>query len=431
MTGQPLALTITVDNSVGSAIGAAARLRPRTLNVLFDWLPPAFDRAEGAFRVLAYGSAIPDDGGGPQMGRTYYGRNQAYAAINQLRSTWQHRVIEYRVADRYPFSTSWDLSNPTDRDHLGTVGVDLARAGRRLFTFLFRTGDEGLRRIADLLEAALRSDDQLIEVHSDQLFAPWWMLYTPPDPQTDLFDRDSPWDLRGFWGFRHLIQHTVQRHPRWSPEIIAPPGQLAVGLNVDPRIDTDPRTGHLPYVGPLIKFFSARSRTVVRDCKPELAKAIQAANFQDKLIYFACHGRVTGGDGTTTAQASLTLSDDDPIMTTDFVEWLDNQPLSTNPVVFIGACQGGQMSSMFYDAFGLELLKAGANCVIGPQIDLPASFAAHYADELFTRFLAGNCRLGDVMRELTQACGLERRNPLGLIFSLYRGLDTRIVTQPA
>jgi CHAT domain-containing protein len=428
---EPLNLTVTVDNSPpGGAIGAAAGFRPRTLNVLFDWQPPAFGRAEGSFRVTAFGSAI-DDGGGARMGWTTYGRHHAYAAISQLRSTWQRLVIEYRVGGRYPFSAGWDLSGPVDRGHLDAVGLDLARAGRRLFTYLFRTGDEDLREIANLLEAALRRGEQLIEIHSDQLFAPWWMLYTPPEPQTDLLDQDAPWDLEGFWGFRHLIQHTVRRHPRWFPEITAPAGQLAVGLNVDRRIDTDPRTGDVPYVAPLTQFFSAHTSTVVRGRKKELAQAVQAADFPDQLIYFACHGRVAGGDGTAAEQASLILSDDDPILTTDFVEWFDNQPLSTNPVVFIGACQGGQMSSMFYDAFGLELLKAGANCVIGPQVDLPVPFAARYAHELFTKFLAGNCRLGDVVRDLTRRCALERRTPLGLIISLYRGLDTQLVSRGA
>ncbi len=257
------------------------------------------------------------------------------------------------------------------------------------------------------------------------------MLYTPPDPQTDLLDQNARWDLEGFWGFSHLIQHTVRRTPGWSPEIAAPAGQLAVGLNVDRRIDTDPSTGDVPYVAPLMEFFSARTRAVVRDCKLDLARAMRAADFPDKLIYFACHGRVAGGDGTAAGQASLILSDNDPILTTDFREWFNDQPLKTNPVVFIGACQGGQMSSLFYGAFGLELLGAGANCVIGPQVDLPIPFAARYADELFTKFLAGNCRLGDAVRDLTQCYARERHNPLGLIISLYRGLDTRLVIRGA
>ncbi len=58
-----------------------------------------------------------------------------------------------------------------------------------------------------------------------------------------------------------------------------------------------------PYVGPLVEFFSTRTCTVVRDRKMELARAIQAADFPDKLIYFACHGRVAGGDGTAAGQA--------------------------------------------------------------------------------------------------------------------------------
>ena len=429
---QSLDLAVTVDNSPpGGAINAAAGLRDRTLNVLFERDPPASDRADGSFRVLAFGSAIPVAGDGLWMGRTGYGRNDAYAAIRDLRFTWQRQVIERWGSGRYPFSAGWDLSGPADRGHLDAVGLKLARAGQTLFRLLFRHGDEGLREIADLLEDALRHGDQLIEIHSDDLFAPWWMLYTPPDPQTNLLDDDAPWDLEGFWGFRHLIQHTVRRHPQWSPEITAPPGQLAVGLCVDRRIDTDPRNGGVRYVAQLIEFFSARTRTVVRDHKMDLARAMQAADFRDQLMYFACHGRVTGGDGTAAAQASLILSDDDPILPTDFVEWFDNQPLSTNPVVFIGACEGGQMSAMFSDSCGLRLLKAGANCVIGPQVDLPVPFAARYTDELFTRFLAGNCRLGDAVRDLTRCCARDRHNPLGLIVSLYRGLDTRLVYRAA
>ena len=87
------------------------------------------------------------------------------------------------------------------------------------------------------------------------------------------------------------------------------------------------------------------------------------------------------------------------------------------------------MSSMFYDAFGLELLKGGANCVLGPQVDLPSPFAAEYAIALFSRFLNGE-RLGDVVQDIARQCLLDRHNPLGLIVSMYRGLDTRLVAGP-
>jgi len=73
-------------------------------------------------------------------------------------------------------------------------------------------------------------------------------------------------------------------------------------------------------------------------------------------------------------------------------------------------------------------LKFGANSVIGPEIDLPAPFAANYVKELFSAFLKGGVRLGDAMRDLTRACAT-RQNPLGLIFALYRGLDTKITTE--
>ena len=79
------------------------------------------------------------------------------------------------------------------------------------------------------LDEVLRIDPQIVEFHSDHMFAPWWMLYTPPEQKDDSLSSDPPCDPSGFWGFRHLIQHTVRRHPGWSPEIVAPVG----GLNVN------------------------------------------------------------------------------------------------------------------------------------------------------------------------------------------------------
>jgi hypothetical protein len=85
------------------------------------------------------------------------------------------------------------------------------------------------------------------------------------------------------------------------------------------------------------------------------------------------------------------------------------------------------MSSRFYTAFGPPLLRKGANCILGPQIDVPAVFATEYAMRLFSDFLRPETRLGDVVQQLTRKFIDDYQNPLGLIFSLYRGLDSRLV----
>src|SRR5262249_27491704 len=99
----------------------------------------------------------------------------------------------------------------------------------------------------------------------------------------------------------------------------------------------------------------------------------------------------------------------------------------SNPLVFINACQGGQMTTLFYKTIAAEFLKQNATAVIGGQIDMPAVFAAEYARRLFTKFLDGSSgrriRLGPLMRELAQEFVNDHNNPLGLIYSLYRGVD--------
>ncbi len=159
------------------------------------------------------------------QGRTFYGRNHAYAAISQLRSTWQRRVIEYKVNGHYPFSDDWDLSrSPKDRGYLDAAGLELVRAGRTLFSYLFCNGDDDLRKIAN-----------------------------------------------------HLVEHTFREYPKWASEITVPAGQLTVGLNVDTSIDNrNQPTGGVRYIARLTQLFSTRTRTVVRDCKLEPAKAMKA-----------------------------------------------------------------------------------------------------------------------------------------------------------
>ncbi len=194
--GDQLEVAVTVDNVGGNFDGLPRRRgRGRTVNLMFDYMPPTMERPDGSFRVLAHGSAVPDDGGGPWIGWTNYGPRFAYAAMTDLRRTWTERVIEFQAGrKKFPFSEKWDLSGDSPLDE---VGIDLARAGNKLFDLLFRRGDAGLDRVADLVADALRSGEQRISVFSDRLFAPWPILYTSPDATVDVAAAGAPWQLEG------------------------------------------------------------------------------------------------------------------------------------------------------------------------------------------------------------------------------------------
>ena len=355
-------------------------------------------------------------------------------AINACRDAWLQEVVQKRVPlpgnrSFLPYDREWDLGGRQYAGLLDGVAAELARAGQLLFWNIFRQGDEGLTQIADLLEAALRGGPTILAIQSASLFAPWWMLYTPPDPSLDLYAEGFHWSSslwQGFWGYQHLIEHRLDQ-AEISTRIVRR-GNVRVGLNVDPTIDEQLS---VKFVDSVTSFFQGHSATrdpEIRREKIELARALLAQDFCDQIIYFGCHGTVSGQASKPATSAQLALGDHKPIRTSDLRGWLpEPRRLTSNPFVFINACQGGQMSSLFYTAFGPPLLGKGANCILGPQIDVPAVFATEYATRLFERFLCPGTRLGDVVRQLTRDFIDDHQNPLGLIFSLYRGLDTRLV----
>jgi len=72
------------------------------------------------------------------------------------------------------------------------------------------------------------------------------------------------------------------------------------------------------------------------------------------VVYFYCHGSDAEG-GASITPSSLHLTDGS-VSAFDFERWSNGEMLLTNPVVFINACQGGQMTTMFYKSFAVELL---------------------------------------------------------------------------
>lgn len=392
--------------------------RNRTIHIRFS-------RDGDGYLLQAWGSAFPQDGGGGYRGRLAVKPATIDAGISDLRSAWQEHVIEHaersRGMTRFPFVDGWDLAGPGDRERLDRIGLTLARAGNALFQLLFFDGDAGLKEIGDHLARALRDGEQVITMESDDLFAPWGMLYVPPDEAGTLWGPGAAWSARGFLGYSHLVEHTFSRVPGFDSRVLVESDRAVVGLNIDEGVDDEhPPT---PFIGPVVDFFTDRAHVTVRRSKDELAFALQDPQFSDHITYFGCHGKV-GGDEP--GQSYLMLGDGEKIYSSEIIAWLSRRPLPSKPVVFVSACQGGQLSSLFYQAFGHHLLHYGARCLIGPQIDLPRTFAYEYTTRLFSAFLQPRTKLGDITRVLAREFADKHRNPLGLIFSLYRGIDIHL-----
>ncbi|MFI1395259.1 hypothetical protein [Streptomyces sp. NPDC020681] len=351
--------------------------------------------------------------------------------IRELRKTWVDNTFKYEVETpdgiSLPFQEKYDLSNEHE-DLTSDVRINLAKAGYKLFNLIFSPRDNGLKDIRRVLIKALRSECCVLHFDSQDLYAPWTMLYVPPGSDDDIRDPKFDWPLEGFLGYRHWIQHQLHDGDLETKLPLRAGNRMDVGLNVDTRIDIG-KSEENKLVGPLEKFVQGltSANPTKRSTKPDLEKAIAFGECDDHFMCFCCHAVVSDvGADPEMHHARMELSDGIEINTGDFETWLSSRQLP-NSVVFVDACQGGQMESMFYRSFGRTMLQNGANCLIGPQLDLPTSFAYQYTTRFLEKFIVPQTCIGDITRELAREFADRHSNPLGLMFTIYRGLDTRCV----
>ena len=106
--------------------------------------------------------------------------------------------------------------------------------------------------------------------------------------------------------------------------------------------------------------------------------------------------------------------------------WLGFKNFSYCPLVFLNICDGGQFApTRIYKDFGPTFLGHGACSVIGPLIDIPAIFAGEFASRFFEEFFRGgqDASVGEILYKLRYQFFNDYKNPLGMVYSLYRGAD--------
>jgi hypothetical protein len=421
-------LTVITNNSPGlrRLRDPFPRLSP-TINLSFRMLG---ESGELGYEVHLFGHAIPEDGGGQYVGKLKLPRQHLRMYIQRLRELWRDRLVSF-CPDRYgdrdhpdylPFSALDFRASPHLSD-LDPIMRELAREGYKLYDLIFSQGDRILREIGRLLSAALRKEEQVVSIQSDDLFAPWWMLYLPVDGDDDPEDESFKWQYSGFLGHRHLLEHNFRRDPDFKSEL--PVGStIKVGMYVDRNLDLAYPLS--PPVSLVKNVFDENDRCSVelRFSGTELRRDI-VSKAPNSVLYFCCHAVVTG-DGDH-ADAYFELTDRDRVTSSDLARWLAKEALPAQPVVFMNACEGGQMSSLFYPSFSRILTDNGANCLVGPQMDIPVAFARWYAKEFFERLLTGGRTVGFVFHDLAVDMVERYGNPLGLAFSLFRGMNTHFL----
>jgi hypothetical protein len=403
-------------------------------NIPFD-IQLRIDPHRDGFFFLLFGPAVTLT---DVQGISKRSEKEIFLLAEECRKKWTECVVSFSreasvstggIRAELPFQEEWHFSKP---DLLKQAAPQLALAGNRLFELIFETkSDDDLKEFARVLREILAARPRYVAITSDKFFVPWGLLYTHPSGK---LERDgSNWKEEGFWGYQHIIQHNPLK-TRSDPKIKSKAGAVPISINFNEKItaeltlSTIARTfieEHFELIAHL-----GGCECIKRKLKKELAKCFsEKRELLERIIYFYCHGQgSTDGQAIELGASRLILTDDpiDPVSAEDFQLWAKDIPLHTQPLIFINACQGGHMTTMFYRTLAFELLRQGAVGVVGAQVDIPAVFAAAYARCIFENFFQkgnGRIRLGPLLRETNQRFWEHHHNPLGLVYSLYRGVD--------
>jgi hypothetical protein len=364
-------------------------------------------------------------------------REALWGAVQDCRKAWYESAVNFSRGGVLLLQNEWQLGSDVQAEILKAV----ASAGRQLFQKIFfpvkpasQDKYKQLNRIGKELEALTQAQSAWIRVTSDCFFAPWNLVYAK-----SLRYDGSDVSEEGFWGYRHLVEHTPSAGNLSNQLEGASPLQL--GLQLDENIDQQLSVKCNVVIDELLRTYQANSiRSVRRNRTDVLAQALQAGPLLDHILYFCCHA-VVEGSGTPMSfdEPCLKLTDGVAITPGLLQTWMENNTLSRCPIVFINACEGAQINSIFYQGFASLFLGKGASTVVGPQTEIPAVFAAQFARRFLEEFFkageeqtigtAGDGQqksprtVGAILFDLRREFLDKYHNPLGLLYSVYRGAD--------
>ena len=420
---QMLKITLDVDQasspqpnvvSIGRPVAAAAGLKPRRLGLSI--VPEG-----NAFSCLVWGAT--------QRRVTLPINPQELAhAVGLLRQAFMNVVTMTDATGRHPFQTRIDIPRGVSEASLEV----LALAGHTLFRTIF-FHDAASQDCKDLgkwliAEANKPGPGFHMQVLGEGFPIPWAALYLTPRWDENALD----WQC--FLGMKHVIEQMPMGGYGCDTRIVCVPPGLAVALNLNQHIDQQTGTS---VVADQAQYWQSRAAgnpvLSLRTCttSAQLIAALNNAESSDQLIYFYCHaqsvGLVGGGpDASTLAMGNndiVTLGTLKNMAPTDVV-------LKGAPLVFINACESGNLSPSFYSGFVPYFMSKGARGVIGTECKMPVLFGAAWAESFFDDFLQG-MTLGELVLMKRRDFYLNHNNLLGLLYGVHCNIDTQLVQAEA
>jgi elongation factor Tu len=386
--------------------------------------------AEGAHEVFLHG-------------RCDLGEKDLVRAVNRVRDLWRDVAM-----DRFA-----GVVEGSARTFKKTLR-DLAVEGRNLWSLLFRGAqDSAMWNIGEWIKAHPPAQGALVEVRlldgARTFVFPWALLYDGPDPATEV-------DLAGFWGLRYAIeQKPVERlvTPDRSTDTL-------VGLELAFMVwESFPNAGDQ---ATLLDGLAERSHGRLRVRLPPVNDADAfyrlAEECDSDILYFFAHGhtRPTQADADyheldRFRERYESLAEDSPQRAAlkslyEMVTQPDFEPekswialsggrlyleelrartvqLTRRPVVFLNMCESAQVLPGLTESFVTFFLDRRARSVIGTECPMTSQFAHPFSACLLSELLEG-APLGEALRR-ARVHFIERRNPLGLAYTLFGSGTTR------
>ncbi len=400
--------------SIGRPVAAAASLKPRRIGLIVE--PDG-----SAFACRVWGVA--------QKRATLSINPQELAhAVGLLRKAFMDVVTMKDEAGKHPFQIGIDIPPTIANESLKV----LAHAGYTLFrTIFFHDGaSQDCKDLGKWLikEANRDGPGFALQVLGEGFPIPWAALYlTPRWNENEL-------DWQRFLGMKHVIEQMPLGGYGCDTRILCVPPGLAVALNLNQSIDQQTRT---TVVARQSQYWQARAagnpvlslRT--RTTSAQLIQALNDPDTDDQIIYFYCHAQSVGLAGGGPDSSTLAMGAND-VVTLGRLK--DDAPtdvlLKGAPLVFINACESGELSPSFYSGFVPYFMSKGARGVIGTECKMPVLFGAAFAESFFEDFLQGTS-LGELVLMKRRAFYRDHSNLLGLLYGVHCNIDTQLVNAEA
>ncbi|QKW52408.1 hypothetical protein [Streptomyces buecherae] len=397
----------------------------------------------------------------------------------QLLADWK-AFVDYQPADPAagirPYASVADLSARPPGEVRSRV-AELARGGSHLLEELLDGDDPNLVRLRTFLMSALHRRDLRIRFDSD-LDLPWPLLaldaHTPPPipvppPHVVAYDAHSPYappatataptaphgyaglpetgtpddpgapdlpdgpDLPAlpalfdlFLGHRHLIEAASGAYET-DFYYVANRARPVSSANVDHRLRKTPR------VAEVHKLLDDQTELTERTHSDALLADLATAHFDEDLMYFFCHGAVIS-DGDATWQA-FQLTDARSVHA-GRIDSTRKRHTEANrrqgafvpfhPMVVLNVCYAGAPVTGRFASLAGSLIRHGAQGVLAPHIAVPQVFGVEFALRFLTRYLVDRAAAGTALRDTVRWFAAEYHNPLGLVYGLQCGLDSRL-----